>query len=163
MQANVRNSIVAVGLAVLLAGCGSAYSGLADHSGVGAGQYMPAVYVEPENQGRYQQVLLVCRQVAANRQATAAQMAQLETLTGVVEGAGTGAAAGLEFGNLLGSAGFDTDALESAGIGAAAGVLSELASAFASGAEETALATREVLLKCLRGTSRGGTLWQVLE
>ena len=163
MQANVRNSIVAVGLVVLLAGCGSAYSGLADHSGVGAGQYMPAVYVEPENQGKYQQVLLVCRQVAANRQATRAQMAQLETLTGVVEGAGTGAAFGLEFGSLLGSAGFDTNALESAGIGAAAGVLSELASAFASGAEETALETRKVLLKCLRGTSRGGTLWQVLE
>ena len=59
---------------------------------------MPAVYVEPENKGRYQQVLALCRQVAANRQATAAQMAQLESLTGVVEGAGTGAAAGLVFG-----------------------------------------------------------------
>ena len=163
MQANVRNSIVAVGLAVLLAGCGSAYSGLADHSGVGAGQYMPAVYVKPENKGTYQQVLALCRQAAANRQATRAQMAQLESLTGVVKGAGTGAATGLVYGNLLGSAGLDTGALKSAGIGAVAGVLSAVVSGFASGAKETALETRKSLLNCLRNTSRGGTLWQVLE
>ena len=163
MQANVRNSIVAVGLAVLLAGCGSAYSGLADHSGVGAGQYMPAVYVEPENKVTYQKVLALCRDVAANRQATAAQTAQLESLTGVVKGAGTGAATGLVYGSVLGSAGLDTGALKSAGIGAVAGALGALVSDFASGAKETAVETRKVLLRCLRRNSRRGTLWKVLE
>ena len=161
MKKNVRNVVAAVGLTALLAGCGSAYSGLAEQSGLGAGQYIPAVYVEPGNEGVYQQVLQVCRQAAINRQMTAAQEAQLQTLTGVVEGAGAGAAAGLEFGNILDSAGFDTDSLESAGIGAAAGILGSLASAFASGAEETAEETKRILLACLRTTSKGR--WQVLE
>ena len=163
MKKNVRNVVAAVGLTALLAGCGSAYSGLADQSGLGAGQYVPAVYVEPEFQGEYQQALSLCRQVAANRQATAAQEAQLKTLTGAVEGAGAGAAAGLEFNNILNSAGFDTDALEGAGIGAAAGILAGVVSAFASGAEETAEETKRILLACLSRTSRGGTRWQVLE
>ena len=147
----------------LLYGCGSAYSGLANTSGLGAGQYQPAVFVEPGNEARYQQILPICRQVAANRQATAAQKAQLETITGTVASAASGAAAGLEFGNILGAGGFKTDALKSAGIGAAAGVLSGLASSFASGAEDTAKETRRILLNCLKETSRGGTFWKVLE
>lgn len=161
MKNNLRNVVAAVGLTALLAGCGSAYSGLTEQSGLGAGQYIPAVYVEPGHEQRYQQVLQLCRQVAMNRQMTAAQEAQFRTLTGAVEGAGTGAAAGLEFGNILNSAGFDTDALESAGIGAAAGIVGSLASAFASGAEETAEETKRILLACLRRASKGG--WDVLE
>ena len=149
--------------AALLSSCGSAYSGLTNTSGLGAGQYQPAVFVEPGNEAKYQQVLSICRQVAANRQATAAQKAQLETITGTVESAATGAATGLQIGNILGSGGFKTDELKSAGVGAAAGALAGLASSFASGAEETAYETRRVLLKCLRNTSRGGTLWTVVE
>ena len=149
--------------AALLSGCGSAYSGLTDTSGLGAGEYRPAVVVEPGNEGRYEKVLPICRKVAANRQATAAQKAQLETITGTVESTATGAAAGLQVGNILRSGGFKTSELRSAGIGAAAGALAGLASSFASGAKDTAYETRRILLNCLRETSRGGTLWKVVE
>jgi hypothetical protein len=154
---------IVVAWAAVLTGCGSAYSGLTNQSGLGAAQYRPAVVVEPGNEAKYEQVLSICRSAAANRQATAAQKAQLESITGVVAGAGTGAAGGLEFGSLLGTAGFDTNALEGAAIGAAAGAISGLASAFASGAEDTADETRRILLNCLRQTSKNGTLWQVVE
>ena len=146
-----------------LSGCGSAYSGLSDTSGLGADQYRPAVVVETGNEAKYEQVLGICRNVAANRQATAAQQAQLESITGVVASAGSGAAAGLQIGSILGDAGYDTSAGESALIGAAAGVLSGIATAFASGAESTADETRRILLNCLRETSTNGTLWQVVE
>lgn len=146
-----------------LSGCGSAYSGLASGSGLGAAEYQPAVVVEPGNEGRYQQVLAICRQVAAKRQATAAQKAQLETLTGAVEGVAGGAAQGAVLGNLLGNAGWSTGASEGATIGAAAGLVGSLASSFAKGANQTADETRRILLNCLKETSRGGKLWKVVE
>ena len=157
----VVTSFMAAGV-VVLSGCGSAYSGLSNTSDLGAAQYMPAVYVEPGNETKYQQVLGVCRQVAANRQATAAQKAQLETITGVAEGAGAGAAAGIQIGSILDNAGFDTNVLEAA-IGAAAGAIAGVAGAFAKGANTTAEETRRILLNCLRETSKEGSLWQVLE
>ena len=153
-----------VGLApVGLSACGSAYSGLTGASGLGADQYQPAVVVEPGNEARYQQVLAICRTVAANRQATAAQKAQLETITGTVEAAGAGASEGAVLGEFLGSAGFDSSWEEGALLGAGAGLLSGLTSAFASGAEETAAETRRILLNCLEATSKDGKLWQVVE
>jgi len=163
MTTNVHTAVAAIGLVAVLTGCGSAYSGLTGSSGLGSDQYRPAVVVEPGNEARYEQVLAVCRQVAANRQATAAQKAQLETLTGVVEGAGVGAAAGAAYGGLLGSGGFDTGVGEGAAVGAAAGALGGLVTAFAGGANTTADETRRILLNCLRETSKGGTLWQVVE
>ena len=45
----------------------------------------------------------------------------------------------------------------------ASGVVSGLASAFASGAEETAAETRRILLNCLEATLKDGKLWQVVE
>ena len=163
MNTNVQTAVAAIALAAVLTGCGSAYSGLTSSSGLGSDQYRPAVVVEPGNEARYEQVLGVCRQVAANRQATAAQKAQLETLTGVVEGAGTGAAAGVVYGGILDSGGFDTSMGEGAAVGAAAGAIGGLVSAFAGGANTTADETRRILLNCLRETSKGGTLWQVVE
>ena len=71
-------------------------------------QYQPSVVVEPGNEARYQQVLAICRTVAANRQATAAQKAQPETITGTVEAAGAGASQRAVLGKFLGSAGFDS-------------------------------------------------------
>lgn len=65
-------------------------------------QYQPSVVVEPGNEARYQQVLAICRQ------ATAAQRAQLETITGTVEAAGAGASQRAVLGKFLGSAGFDS-------------------------------------------------------
>ena len=163
MHTNVQTAVAAFGLAAVLTGCGSAYSGLTASSGLGSDQYRPAVVIEPGNEARYEQVLAVCRQVAANRQATAAQKAQLETLTGVVESAGVGAAAGAAYGGILGSGGLDTGVGEGAAIGAAAGAVGGLVSAFASGANTTADETRRILLNCLRETSKDGTLWQVVE
>ena len=163
MRANAQFAIAAVGLAAILSGCGSAYSGLTSSSGLGSDQYRPAVVVEPGNEARYEEVLAICRQVATNRQATAAQKAQLETLTGVVEGAGVGAAAGAAYAGLLDAGGWDTSAGKGAALGAAAGALGGLASAFASGANTTAEETRRILLNCLDKTSKGGTLWQVVE
>ena len=146
-----------------LSGCGSAYSGLASGSGLGAAEYQPAVVVEPGNEARYQQVLAICRTVAAKRQATAAQKAQLETLTGAVSGVAGGAAQGATMGNLLGNLGYDSSASEGATIGAAAGLVTGLAGAFAKGANRTADETRRILLNCLKETSRGGKLWKVVE
>ena len=163
MQTSIRVTVVATGLAAVLTGCGSAYSGLTSSSGLGSDQYRPAVVVEPGNEARYEQVLAVCRQVAANRQGTAAQKAQLETLTGVVESAGKGAVAGAVYGKVLDKGGVDTSLGEGAAIGAAAGAVGGLVSAFASGANTTADETRRILLNCLRETSRDGTLWQVVE
>ena len=158
-----RIAIFCLVLAGFVAGCGSAYSGLSNVSGLGADQYQPAVVVEPGNEARYQQVLGICRQVAANRQATAAQKAQLETLTGVVAGAGEGAAAGLAIAGTLDAIGLDANEGQGALVGAAAGVVSGLVGAFAEGANVTAEETRRILLNCLRETSKGGTLWQVVE
>lgn len=154
-------SLAALGAS--LSGCGSAYSGLASGSGLGAAEYQPAVVVEPGNEARYQQVLAICRTVAANRQATAAQKAQLETLTGAVEGVAGGAASGATLGNLLGNAGWSTSASEGTTIGAAAGLVGGIASAFAKGANKTADETRRILLNCLEETSKGGKLWKVVE
>ena len=159
----IQNAVVALFLAGVISGCGSAYSQLTDKSGLGAGQYVPAVFVTPGQEGLYNKVLGICRNAAQNRQATAAQKAQLRTLTGVVSGAGQGAASGLQFGSILKGAGWDVSRGKSALIGAGAGIVSGLASAFASGANRTADETRRILLNCLRKTSQGGKLWKVLE
>ena len=163
MNRMIQMAIV-VAWAAVLTGCGSAYSGLTNQSGLGAAQYRPAVVVEAGNEAKYEQVLQICRSGGCRIvKRLPPRRPQLESITGVVAGAGTGAAGGLEFGSLLNTAGFDTNALEGAAIGAAAGAISGLASAFASGAETTADETRRILLNCLRQTSRNGTLWQVVE
>lgn len=152
-----------LGLHAVLSGCGSAYSGLARSQGLGATEYMPAVVVEPGNESLYAQTLSLCRSVAQNRQATAAQEAQLKTLTGTVQATGTGAATGAQVGELLGDAGYDTGLGEGAAIGASVGLVSGLLGSFAEGAENTAAETKRVLLNCLRITSKDGARWVVAE
>ena len=148
MQTNVHTTVAAIGLAVVLSGCGSVDdSGLTSSSGLGSDQRLPAVFVEPGNVARYEQALAVCRQVAVNRHVTASQVAQLESLTGER----------LDARALFARVG------EGAGIGAAAGALGGLVSASASGTESTADEARGILLNCLRITSKNGTLWQVME
>ena len=88
---------------------------------------------------------------------------RFQTLTGVVESAGVGAAAGGVYGGLLDSSGVDTSIGEGAVIGAAAGAVGGLVTAFAGGANDTADETRRILLNCLRTTSKDGTLWTVVE
>ena len=162
MKSLCRSAITLVMAGVML-GCGSAYSGLTKVSGLGADQYRPAVVVEPGNEQRYQKVLGICRQVAMKRQATAAQKAQLETLTGTVQGAAKGATTGAQIGLIMDAAGLNAGVGKGALVGAAAGIVSGLAGAFAKGANQTADETRRILLNCLRTTSRGGKLWQVVE
>lgn len=145
-------------------GCASTYSNLLSGGKLGAQEYMPAVYVKPGNEQRYSQVLGVCRQAAVNRQITSAQRAQLETITGSVEGLAGGAGYGLELAGQLKSFGIaDVDIGEAAGYGALAGLVGGLATSFSSGTSNTADATRSALLSCIRSTSNNGTLWQLLE
>ena len=98
---------------------------------------------------------------------TAAQESQLKTITGAVEGTAEGAAAGFEFANIFsafeGSEIIDVDRGEATMLGAGVGLVSSLASSFASGAEATADETKQALLRCLTVASRDGKLWQVLE
>lgn len=145
-------------------GCASTYSNLVSGNELGVKEYRPAVYVAPGNESKYDSVLSICRQVAVNRQITAAQEAQLETITGVTEGTAAGLSFGLQLSGQLQSAGLDdVDVGDAAMYGAAAGLLGSLASSFASGTEETAAKSREVLLNCLQTASNDGQLWQVLE
>ena len=146
----------------ILSGCGSAYSGMVGTSGLGAAQYIPSVYVVPGNEDMYQSVLPICRQVANNRQMTAAQESQLKTITGAVEGTVEGAASGLEFASVLDAFG-DIDKGDSAMIGAGVGLATSLVSSFASGAKTTAAETKKILLRCLRVASNDGEFWRVLE
>jgi hypothetical protein len=152
----------------VLAGCGSAYSGIVDQSGLGAAQYLPAVYVIPGNEAMYQQVLGICRQSALNRQMTSAQEAQLKTITGVARSTAAGAAAGVQSGQTFGVisdviGGGDVDVGEQALIGAATGLITGLVDAFASGSEDTAAETKRIMLNCLRVASNNGEHWRVLE
>ena len=162
----MRKPTVAVALLslFLLAGCGSAYKGVVDSSGLGSGQYIPAVYVEPGQEDKYRQVLGICRDVANNRQMTAAQEAQLATLTDTVESTAQGAAMATRMGQVFDMAGVGGVKLgEAAGIGAGVGLVTGLVGSMSEGAKRTAAETKRILLGCLKVASKNGVLWQVLE
>ena len=151
----------------ILAGCGSAYQ-QAGSLGVDAQQYTPAVLVHEGNQARYDQVLPICRQAAINRSMTAAQEAQLQTLTQTATSTVEGAAAAVEFGNMFDVIGDvtgmgDVNMGEQALVGAGVGLVTGLVTGMASGAQETADETRRILLNCLRAASNHGEFWEVLE
>lgn len=131
--------------AAILSGCAPIYGNTVSKNQLGAAEYRPAVYVPPERQGDYEQLLTLCRQAATNRQVTAAQQAQLKTLTGATEDVTNTAMLGAGIGSMYGG-----DALKGAGIGVAAGLIGSLASSFSSGTENTAAKTRDALLNCLR-------------
>jgi hypothetical protein len=137
--------------AAVLSGCASTYSNLTSGSELGAKEYRPAVYVPPEKKAQYEAVLDVCRKVAVNRQVTAAQEAQLRTISGAVAGTTSGLASGIEMGNIFKQAGLDHASINrSAGLGAVAGLAGSLGSSFASGLNRDAAETKRVLLACLR-------------
>lgn len=137
-------------VAGLSTGCASTYSNLVSGSSLGAAEYRPAVFVPPGKEGDYEQILGICRQAATNRQITAAQQAQLATITGGVKGTIDGAAFGAQFGSIFKQAGFDTSVTRTAGIGALTGLATSLAGSFSSGTESSASRTRAALLHCLR-------------
>jgi hypothetical protein len=140
----------AVSSALFTSGCASTYGNLASGSGLGAMEYMPAVVVKPGGEGMYQQILAQCRNAAANRQVTAAQTGQLNTIANVGGGALAGAAQGMQTGQMLKDAGLGTSVNRATGIGALAGSLGALAGSFSSGTKNTASETRQSLLFCLR-------------
>ena len=114
--------------------------------------------------GQYREVLGICRQVATNRQVTAAQEAQLKTITGAVAGAGAGAASGLELGYMFKQVGLTSGGLnKSLGIGMVGGMLSSVAGSFASGANQSASETKLVLLQCLRKADPQEKIYRVIE
>lgn len=148
----------------LLVGCGSAYTGIVDSSGLGSGQYIPSVYVEPGQEEKYKQVLGICRNVANNRQMTAAQEAQLATLTDTAQSTVQGAAMATQMGQIFDMAGVGGVKLgEAAGIGAGVGLVTGLVGSMSEGAKKTAAETKLMLLRCLKVASKNGKLWQVLE
>ena len=146
----------------ILAGCGSAYQ-QAGTLGVDATQYTPAVFVQEGHQPRYDQVLPICRQAGINRSMTAAQEAQLRTLTQTATSTVEGAASAVQFGNIFDVAGFDVSTGDQALLGAGVGLVTGLVSGMASGAQETADETRRIILNCLRAASNHGEYWEVLE
>lgn len=143
-------------------GCASTYSNLVSGSNLGAQEYQPAVLVQPGKEEQYRQVLALCRNVAANRQVTAAQQGQLKTISGAVGGAVQGATGGLQIASFMKDSGFDTSLNRSAGLGFLAGLAGSLASSFSSGTQGTAENTRTTLLACLRSEA-GNVGYRVLE
>lgn len=142
--------LASMGCGMTLSGCASTYGNMVSGSKLGADSYQPAVYVPAEDQAKYQQILAVCRNVAVNRQITAAQEAQLHTITGTTTSVASGAAAGMQFGAVLKGVGGNTSVGQDAAIGAAAGLISGLASAFSAGTQHDAAETKRILLNCLR-------------
>lgn len=149
--------------AAAASGCASTYGNLVSGSNLGAQEYQPAVLPQSGMEGRYQEILGVCRQVAVNRQVTAAQEAQLRTITGVTEGSVSGAVAGLQFGTTLKSAGLSISANRTVGIGLLSGLATSAASAFSSGVNRDASETKRVLLDCLRRADPAERFYRVIE
>jgi hypothetical protein len=154
------NALITV---ALLPGCASTYGNLVSGSNLGAQEYTPAVYVVPGNEAVYQQALGICRQVAVNRQVTAAQEAQLKTLTKGVSGLTAGASAGWEMGSLMKNAGLGTSINKSIGAGLGIGLLSSLGSSLASGTNNAQTETKRVLLSCLQQVDPAGKQFRVIE
>lgn len=147
----------------ILLGCASTYGNLTSGSGLGAQEYTPAVVVNQGMEGKYSQILAICRSAAVNRQITAAQEGQLKTITGAVAGAGTGAATGLELGFMLKQVGLGTGVNRSMGIGMAGGLISSLATSFASGTNNDASETKRTLLQCLKRVDPQESIYKVVE
>jgi hypothetical protein len=132
------------------AGCASTYGNLASANGLGAAEYRPAVLVPPDKRDIYEQILQQCRHASFNRQVTAAQKGQEGTLTGAVEGAAGGAAAGFQISSIFKDAGLGGSKTSGFLSGAGIGALTSLAGSFASGTSDTSDAVRLTLLTCLR-------------
>jgi hypothetical protein len=159
----IGKCVIAASLASLASGCASSYSDLVSGSQLGAMDYRPAVLPMPGMEAKYQEVLAICRQVAVNRQVTAAQEAQLRTITGVGAGALEGAAMGIQMGSMFKQAGVDTSINRSAGIGLIVGSLASLGSSFQGGANRAAASTKDTLLTCLRRADPNEQYYKVIE
>lgn len=149
--------------AIFVASCANTYGNLVSGSNLGAQEYQPAVLIKDGKKDEYMSVLTVCRQAATNRQITAAQEAQLHTITGVSSGAMEGAASGMQLGSIFKQAGMDTSINQSMGIGMLSGALSSLGSSFASGTDDAASETKKILLGCLRRADPNQKIYSVLE
>ncbi len=160
---NILASTAVLSFAVLLGGCASTYGNLVSGSNLGAQEYTPAVLPRAGMEAQYAQILTICRQVAVNRQITAAQQAQLSTLTGAVKGSVDGGVAGMQMGLIFKQAGLGGGVNRSAGLGMLGGLATSLATSFASGTEHDAQQTRVVLLNCLRQADAEQRIYKVIE
>ena len=156
-------TICGLALASSLCGCASTYGNLVSGSNLGAQEYMPAVLPNPGMEDRYSQVLDICRQVAVNRQITAAQESQLATMTGAVKGSVDGAVFGMQTGALFKQVGLGSGVNRSMGLGMLGGLAGSLAGSFASGTQKDAADTKEVLLNCLRRADPSEQIYKVIE
>lgn len=150
-------------VAAPLGGCASTYGNLVSGSNLGAQEYAPAVLTQPGMEAQYAQVLGICRQVAVKRQVTAAQEAQLATMTGAVKGSVDGAVSGMQMGLIFKQAGLNGGVNRSAGLGMLGGLASSLADSFASGTQDDAAQTKQVLLNCLRRADPAERIYKVME
>lgn len=159
MQKCTTTAIAITGLLFVITGCTEDdFQTNVEAASVGAQTYTPSVYIEPGNEARYRKVLATCRDVASNRQLTAAQTAELRATTGMTDAAMQGALEGIAE-----TAFSDGDIGDAMGSGLLLGMLGSAVSESSRGTAATAAATREALLNCLRATGRGGALWTVVE
>ncbi len=160
----MKATLALAAVTLAMTGCASTYGNLVSGSNLGAQEYQPAVLPNAGMESQYQQVLTVCRQVATNRQITAAEEAQLKTITGTAQGVGSGLSSGMEMGFLFKQAGLGKGAMSgSIGIGMVGGLVSSLAGAFASGTDHDASETKMVLLQCLRKADPQERMYRVIE
>ena len=138
-----------LGCTVLLSACGSAYDSLANNNKVGAADYRPTIdlVASRKSEAQYTNDLGVCRQLAMNKQATAAQLAPEDTASAGSVGALAGAAIGAmtEDGEYVDG---ESD-LDRAGQGALYGALSSLFGA-GSRSTEVSKAGRDAMDACLK-------------
>jgi len=161
---NLQILAVVAAAAIGMTGCASTYGNLVSGSNLGAQEYQPAVLANAGMEPQYREVLGICRQVATSRQVTAAQEAQLKTITGAVQGAGDGLASGMQLGFIFKQAGFSRGSMSGGiGVGMVGGLVTSLAGAFASGTNKDASETKLVLLNCLRRADPQERIYRVIE
>ncbi len=155
---SARALAASASLSLILSACGSAYSATTSSvNKLGAAEYMPAVDVAAsgKSESQYQTDLSACRAIAANRQATASQEAQQETLSNAVATTTGGALAGAAIGAALtdedGESSRVGNAAKGGAIGALGGLFASSAFTFAEQSKEVSSQTKKILLRCLEG------------
>lgn len=138
-----------VAILAVASGCGSTYNNLAGRNQTGAVGYQPAVDLgasKNTDPTTYNLALAECRQLAAQSQATQAQISQEESVANTIDGAIIGGAYGGLIGKEVQATGSDAGAaLKGAAVGSALGALLGVGQR----SKEVSLAARRTLDNCL--------------
>ncbi len=158
MTSRLTPTVAAVAT-LFLAACGGQQANQAnvESAGIGAATYTPSVYVEPGSEGRYQRVLAICRQAAANRQLTAAQTEALRTEGVLTEEIFSGTT------EIVSEQLVTGDVSDASGFDFFGGLLTSAMAEDQRAAQSTAAKTRSALLECLRAADKFEDHWTVLE